>query len=102
MAYNPKTGKGLGNYYDANHRAFTHREWKGFIDTAYDFGRWLKMYGFMAAKLGVHPILMIKAIKRYRWMVSYLTAGNMVDRHTIGLRGKELRYTHEAFYSLGS
>ncbi|MBK5253613.1 MAG: 2-hydroxyacyl-CoA dehydratase [Peptostreptococcaceae bacterium] len=100
MAYNPKTGKGMGNFYDANHRAFTHREWKGFKDTAYDFGRWLKLYGFMAAKLGVHPILMIKALMRYRWMVSFITASNMVDRHTIGLRGKELRYTHEAFFSL--
>ena len=26
MAYNPKTGKGLGRYYDAEHRAFRARE----------------------------------------------------------------------------
>jgi len=100
MAYNPKTGKGLGNFYDANHRAFKRREWKGLKDTMYDYARWLKLYGFMAAKLGGHPILMIKALMRYRWMASYLTAANMVDRHTMGLRGKELRYTHEQFFSL--
>jgi len=100
MAYNEKTKKGLGNLYDGNHRAFKHREWKGFADTMYDYGRWLKMYSFMAFKLGRHPILMIKAMRRYRWMISFLTAANMVDRHTLGMRGKELRYTHEQFYSL--
>lgn len=33
MAYNSKTGKGLGNLYRADSRAMTHREWKGFKDT---------------------------------------------------------------------
>ena len=80
MAYNPKTGKGLGRFYDANHRAFRAREWRGFRDTFYDFFRWLYLYGFMAVKLGCHPILMVKAMMRYRWMVSYLTAAHMVDR----------------------
>ena len=49
-------------------------------------------------KLGCHPILMVKAMLRYRWMVSYLTAAHMVDRHTMGLRGKELRYAHNQFF----
>ena len=60
MAYNPKTGKGLGRFYDANHRAFRAREWRGFRDTFYDFFRWLYLYGFMAVKLGCHPILMVE------------------------------------------
>ena len=98
--YNPKTGKGLGNLYSAKHRAMKHREWKGFRDTAYDFFHWLKCYLFMAAKLGVHPILVVKAMLRYRWMISYLTATNMIDRHTIGLRGRELRYVWEELYAL--
>ena len=51
MAYNPKTGKGLGRFYDANHRAFRAREWRGFRDTFYDFFRWLYLYGFMAVKV---------------------------------------------------
>ncbi len=100
MAYNPKTGKGLGNLYKGSSRAMTHREWKGFKDTMYDFGRWLKCYGFIGATLGSHPVLLMKAMFRYRWLLSYLTAANMVDRHTIGLRGKELRYTHEELFSL--
>ena len=33
MAYNPKTGKGLGRFYSAEHRAFRAREWRGFRDT---------------------------------------------------------------------
>ena len=49
MAYNPKTGRGLGDFYDGDHRAFRRREWKGLRDTMYDYGRWLKLYGFMAA-----------------------------------------------------
>ena len=88
MAYNPKTGKGLGRFYSAEHRAFRAREWRGFRDTFYDFFRWLYLYGFMAAKLGCHPILMVKAMLRYRWMVSYLTAAHMVDRHTMGLAAR--------------
>ena len=62
--YNPKTGKGLGNLYSAEHRAMKHREWKGFRDTLYDFTHWLKTYGFMALKLLPHPILVIKAMLR--------------------------------------
>ena len=100
MAYNPKTGKGLGRFYSAEHRAFRAREWRGFRDTFYDFFLWLYLYGFMAAKLGCHPVLMVKAMLRYRWMVSYLTAAHMVDRHTMGLRGKELRYAHNQFFSV--
>ena len=100
MAYNPKTGKGLGRYSEAEHRAFRAREWRGFKDTFYDFFRWLYLYGFMAVKLGCHPILMVKSMLRYRWMVSYLTAAHMVDRHTMGLRGKELHYAHNQFFSV--
>ena len=98
--YNPKTGKGLGRYYDKNHRAFKRREWKGFRDTFYEFRRWLKLYGYMAFKLGRHPILMVKAMLRYRWLISYLTAANTIDKHTVGLYGKELRYTHEQFFTV--
>ncbi len=100
MAYDPKTGKGLGQFYDANHRAFRAREWRGFRDTFYDFfplALSLRLYG--CKKLGCHPILMVKAMLRYRWMVSYLTAAHMVDRHTMGLRGKE-RYAHNQFFSV--
>lgn len=93
-----KEVKGLGRFYNKDSRTFRKREWKGFKDTMYDYGRWLKLYGYMTVRLGAHPILMIKALKRYRWMVSFLTASNMIDKHTLGLRGKELRYAHEQFF----
>jgi len=100
MAYDPKTGKGLGNLYKADRRCTTHREWRGFKDTLYDYFRWLKILGMLGSKLT--PVLpqMMKSLKRYRWMVSYLTTPAFVDRHTIGLRGYELRYTHEQFYAV--
>ena len=87
--YNPETGKGMGSFFDIDHKAMTKREWKGFKDTFYEFGRWLKLYGYMGFKLGRHPILMVKAMLRYRWMISYLTAANTIDKLTIGLYGKE-------------
>lgn len=100
MAYDPKTGKGLGRFYDADHRAFKYREWRGVKDTFYDYARWMKLYGFMAAELGPYAPQMVRAMLRYRWMVPYLTAANMMDRHTIGQRGKDLRYSHKQFYSV--
>ena len=57
MAYDPKTGKGLGQFYDANHRAFRAREWRGFRDTFYDFfplALSLRLYGCKAG-LPPHP-----------------------------------------------
>ena len=98
--YDEKTGKGLGRFFDGGHRAFKFREWKGVKDTAYDYARWMKLYGFMLAKLGPLAPQLIKGMFRYRWLVSYLTAANMIDRHTLGLRDSELRYAHEQFFSL--
>lgn len=98
MAYNPKTGKGLGNLYKSDRRCTTHREWKGFKDTFYDYFRWLKMLGMLGGTLA--PVLpqMMKGLTRYRWLVSYLTTPAFVDRHTIGLRSYELRYAHLQFF----
>ena len=100
MAYNPKTGKGLGRFYDANHRAFRAREWRGFRDTFYDFFPLALSLRLHGRKAGLSPHPHGKAMMRYRWMVSYLTAAHMVDRHTMGLRGKELRYAHNQFFSV--
>lgn len=92
--------KGLGDYYTEGYRSLNQREWKGVKDTAYDFASWLKVYGFMLAKLGKHPAALMKSFARYPWMASYLTVANMLDRHKLGLRGKQLRYTQEQFYSV--
>lgn len=100
MAYNPKTGKGLGNLYAADRRCTKRREWRGFKDTTYDYLRWLKLLWLLGTTLAPVMIQLTKALKRYRWMISYITTPAFVDRHTIGLRGYELRYTHMQFYAI--
>lgn len=100
MAYNPKTGKGLGDLYSGDKRYMKHREWRGFKDTMYDYWRWLKLLGMLGKTLMPVAPQMMKALKRYRWMVSYLTTPAFVDRHTVGLRKYELRYTHMQFYAV--
>lgn len=91
---------GLGELFDGK-RSLTRREWKGVKDTAYDFGRWCKLYTMIVKNLVIPaPIQTIEALLQYRWMVSYLTAAAFIDRHTLGLTGYELRYCHEQFYAV--
>ena len=92
--------EGLGEYYTEGYRSMNQREWKGLKDTAYDFASWLKVYGFMLYKLGPLMPQLAKSLFRYPWMTTYLTAANMLDRHKLGLRGNQLRYTQENFYSV--
>ena len=92
--------EGLGDYYTEGYRSLNQREWKGVKDTAYDFASWLKVYGYMAVTLGKHPVALTRSFMRYPWMASYLTVANMLDRHKLGLRGKQLRYTQEQFYGV--
>ncbi len=95
-----KRKKGLGSLYRADRRSMTRREWRGLSDTLYDYLRWLKVLGMLGAKLAPTLPQMTKALTRYRWMVSYLTTPAFLDRHTIGLRGDELRLCHEQFYAV--
>lgn len=97
---NEKKAKGLGSLYRADRRSMTRREWRGLKDTLYDYFRWLKVLGMLGAKLAPTLPQMTKALTRYRWMVSYLTTPAFLDRHTIGLRGDELRLCHEQFYAV--
>ena len=92
--------EGLGDYYTEGYRSLNQSEWKGVKDTAYDFVSWLKVYGYMAVTLGKHPVPLLKSFERYPWMASYLTVANMLDRHKLGLRGNQLRYTQEQFYGV--
>lgn len=71
------------------------REWRGVKDTFYDYTRWLKIMGILS-KFIIKP-RNIKAFFRYRWMANYLAAPMMVDRHTQGLRGPQLRIMHTEF-----
>ena len=78
----------LGNFY-TNGKVRKRREWRGVRDTLYDYTRWLHIMGILA-KFIVKP-RNIKAFFRYRWMSNYLAVPMMVDRHTQGLRGPQLR-----------
>ncbi len=95
-----KKVKGLGNLYTGK-MYLKRREWRGFADTMYDFGRWLRLYGLIMKELVFKcPVQLIKALFRYRWMATYATASAFLDRHTIGLRGIELKLCHLQFYPM--
>ncbi len=81
----------LGDFYTTG-TVRKRREWRGFKDTFYDYGRWLYIMSILA-KFIIKP-RNIKAMFRYRWMSNYLAVPMMVDRHTQGLRGEYLRICH--------
>lgn len=89
-----KKPEGLGDLYYDNHNLLIHREWKGVKDTAYDYYRWLVTWKDMIAMVGKAPVSTVKGLWKYRWMSSYLTIPAFVDRHTLGLRGPQLRIAH--------
>ena len=84
----------LGSFYTTG-KVRNRREWRGLKDTFYDYTRWLHIMGILS-KFIVKP-RNIKAFFRYRWMANYLAAPMMVDRHTQGLRGPQLRIAHTEF-----
>ena len=89
-----RTGdQNLGVLYNGG-KVLKRREWRGFKDTLYDFGRWLKVWGLlMKVSLGRG---FVKAIFRYRWLGSYLAVPHMIDKMTMGQRNENLRITRTA------
>ena len=93
---NEKIRKGdasLGVLYDSG-KVRRRREWRGFKDTLYDFGQWLKLWGIMINVSFGRGFF--KGLFRYRWMVNYLAVPHMIDKFTIGQRDEALRITHTA------
>ncbi len=88
-------GRNLGHMYSTG-KVRRHREWRGFVDTMYDYGQWLKLMGALA-KFIAKPNN-IKGFFRYRWMGNYLGVPMMIDRMTEGSRGPQLRIAHMEFY----
>lgn len=78
----------LGRMYNGK-KPRTHREWRGWKDTWYDYVHWLGIWKtlilFMLKKNN------LKGFFRYRWMVNYLAVPDFFDRHTEGMRGIQLR-----------
>ena len=83
----------LGDFYKEGSRVRKRREWRGLVDTMYDYSRWLGIM-MTLGKFVMKP-RNVKAMFRYRWMANYLAVPMMVDRHTQGLRGEYLRICHE-------
>ena len=81
----------FGRFYTEG-KVRNRREWRGVVDTLYDYFRWLHNWITMA-KMVSKP-RNIKAMFRYRWMANYLAVPMMVDRHTQGLRDEYLRICH--------
>ena len=85
----------LGKLYDGKKKVFKHREWRGIKDTLYDYWRWLGIIG-MLGKFMLHP-KNVKGFFRYRWMLNYLAVPMMIDKHSMGLRGTQLRICREEY-----
>ena len=85
--------KNFGKVYLKSKRYRSHREWRGIVDTLYDYSRWLYNW-FNMFRIVLSKPRNIKAMFRYRWMSSYLAVPMMVDRHTQDLRGEHLRICH--------
>ena len=84
----------LGKFYRGGSTR-THREWRGWKDTWYDYTRWLHIWGDMVKFMSQPQNL--KGFFRYRWMLNYLSTLDFMDRHTEGLRGAQLRIAHLEF-----
>lgn len=85
----------LGELYRGDKKVFRHREWRGLKDTWYDYTRWLGIIG-MLGKFMLHP-KNVKGFFRYRWMLNYLAVPMMIDKHSMGLRGTQLRICREEY-----
>ncbi len=85
--------KTLGGMY-GHGKVRRHREWRGFADTMYDFGMWLRNWGTLI-KISMGKGF-FKGLFRYRWMGNYLATPNMIDKYTTGQRKDTLRITHTA------
>ena len=93
---NPKRRPGdqnLGKLYNGG-KVLKRREWRGFKDTMYDFGRWLKIYGVLIDVSMSKGFF--KALFRYRWLSNYLAVPHMIDKQTMGQRDETLRITRTA------
>lgn len=84
----------LGKFYKGG-KTRRRREWRGLVDTWYDYTRWLSNWKQMIKLLLNKQCF--KGFFRYRYMQNYLAVPDFIDRHTEGLRGPQLRVAHKEF-----
>lgn len=85
------TGNGLQDTIEDKTGIYKHREWRGPVDTLYDYVKWLELWGILGKWLLKHPVTNVSALLRYRWMAAYLTTPSFFDHNVPGFRGTMLR-----------
>ena len=90
----------LGRLYRDGARCTVRREWRGIKDTAYDFYEWARMWGMLLGTFSKDLIPAVNMMFHYRWMVSYFCCHSFMDKNILGLRGSNLRMSHELIYCI--
>ena len=92
--------RSLGRLYRKGAMATVRREWRGVKDTAYDFYEWARMWGMLLATFSKDLVPALNSALHYRWMISYFCCHGFMDKNTMGMRGSNLRMSHEAIYQI--
>ncbi len=92
--------RSLGRLYRKGAMATVRREWRGVKDTAYDFWEWARMWGMLLATFSKDLVPAMNSALWYRWMISYFCCHGFMDKNILGLRGSNLRMSHEVTYQI--
>ena len=92
--------KSLGRLYRKGAMATVRREWRGIKDTAYDFYEWVRMWGMLLMTFSKDLVPAVNSALHYRWMISYFCCHSFMDKNTMGMRGYNLRMSHELIYCM--
>ena len=92
--------RSLGRLYRKGAMATVRREWRGVKDTAYDFWEWARMWGMLLGTFSKDLVPAMNSALWYRWMISYFCCHGFMDKNILGLRGSNLRMSHEVTYQI--
>ena len=92
--------KTLGKLYRKGDMATVRREWKGAVDTAYDFKEWLRMWGMLLMTFSKDLVPALNSALYYRWMISYFCCVGFMDKNTFGQKGSALRMSHLMIFDI--
>ena len=92
--------RSLGRLYRKGAMATVRREWRGVKDTAYDFYEWARLWGMLLMTFSRDLIPAMNSALWYRWMISYFCCHGFMDKNILGLRGSNLRMSHELTYQI--
>ncbi|MCI6972452.1 MAG: 2-hydroxyacyl-CoA dehydratase family protein [Clostridiales bacterium] len=86
--------RNLGKTYIDKTGVRKFREWRGIKDTLYDYAWWCVMWKDMIKFVLKSPVQVVKGIFKYRWMLTYLSLPQFLDRQLEGMRGIQLKAGH--------